>query len=77
MKNITMLIDGQPVVAAATFPVINPATGEAFAQAAAGNAAHVDAAVDAAQRAFSGWSKTPDGERQALLHAVGAALEDL
>lgn len=75
MKNITMLIDGQPVVAAATFPVINPATGEAFALAAAGNAAHVDAAVDAAKRAFSGWSKTPDSERQALLHAVGAALE--
>ena len=45
----------------------------AFAQAAAGNAAHVDAAVDAAQRAFSGWSKTPDGERQALLHEAQGA----
>ncbi len=75
MKTLSMLIDGRPVSAAATFPVINPATGAAFALAPAGDASHVDAAVDAAQRAFSGWSRTPDGERQRLLHALGGALE--
>lgn len=75
MKTISMLIDGQPVVASQHFPVINPATGAAFAEAAAGDATHVDAAVAAARRAFAAWSARPEGERQALLHAVGAAIE--
>ncbi len=75
MQTISMLIDGQSVLAGATFPVINPATGEAFAQAQAGNARHVDAAVNAAQAAFHAWSRRPDGERKALMHALGAALE--
>lgn len=75
MQTISMLIDGQAIQAASTFPVINPATGEAFAQAQAGNASHVDAAVKAAQAAFPAWSRKPDGERQQLMHALGAALE--
>jgi len=75
MKTISMLIDGQPIAAQSTFPVINPATGAAFAQAPAGDASHVDAAVAAAQKAFPAWSRTADGERQRMLHAVGAALE--
>lgn len=74
MKTIAMLIDGQPVTTPATFEVINPANGAAFARAAAGTAAHVDAAVDAAQRAFSGWSRTSDAERQRLLLALADAL---
>ncbi|KXB29850.1 aldehyde dehydrogenase [Dechloromonas denitrificans] len=74
MKTIAMLIDGQPVTTPATFEVINPATGAAFARVAAGTVAHVDAAVDAAQRAFSGWSRTSDAERQRLLHALADAL---
>lgn len=74
MKTIAMLIDGQPVTTPATFEVINPSTGAAFARAAAGTAAHVDAAVDAAQRAFSGWSRTSDAERQRLLLALADAL---
>ncbi|WP_434515232.1 aldehyde dehydrogenase family protein [Dechloromonas sp. ARDL1] len=75
MQTISMLIDGQAVQAATTFPVINPATGEAFAQAQAGNASHVDAAVKAAQAAFPAWGRKPDAERKALMHALGAALE--
>ncbi len=75
MQTISMLIDGQAVQAATTFPVINPATGEAFALAQAGNASHVDAAVKAAQAAFPAWSRKPDAERKALMHALGAALE--
>lgn len=75
MKFVSMLIDGQPVAAPATFPVINPANGEFFAAVAAGNAAHVDAAVAAASRAFPAWRRTPDSERRRLLHAVGAVLE--
>ena len=33
MSEFTMTIDGAPVTAAETFPVLNPATGEAFAEA--------------------------------------------
>ena len=74
--NITpMIINGQPVTAAATLGVINPATGEVFAQVPAGTAAHVDAAVAAAQAAFPAWRETPDAERQRLLHALGDALQ--
>ena len=74
--NITpMIINGQPVTAAATLGVINPATGEVFAQVPAGTAAHVDAVVAAAQAAFPAWRETPDAERQRLLHALGDALQ--
>ncbi|MCK6406854.1 MAG: aldehyde dehydrogenase family protein [Rhodocyclaceae bacterium] len=60
---------------AATLGVINPASGEVFAQVPAASSAHVDAAVAAAQAAFPAWRATPDAERQRLLHAIGAALE--
>jgi acyl-CoA reductase-like NAD-dependent aldehyde dehydrogenase len=75
MKQYTMTIGGQPVSAASTFQVVNPATGEAFAEVAAGDLSHVDTAVAAARAAFPTWSSTPDSERQRLLHAIGAALE--
>lgn len=73
--SIPMIIGGKPVSARTTFPVINPAIGRAFAEVAAGDVSHLDAAVAAARAAFSAWSATADGERQRLLHAVGDALE--
>lgn len=73
--NISMVINGKNVEAAATFPVINPANGKAFANVAAGNAAHVDAAVTAARNAFPDWSQKPSAERQKTLHELGSALE--
>lgn len=75
MESFAMLINGQPVTAAATLDVINPATEEVFARVPAGEASHVDAAVAAARAAFPAWSRTPDSERQQLLHAIGGLLE--
>ncbi|TRZ55831.1 MAG: aldehyde dehydrogenase family protein [Rhodocyclaceae bacterium] len=75
MKSYSMTIAGQPVSASHTFDVINPATGEPFASAQAGNAAHVDQAVAAARAAFPAWSGTPDAERKRLMHAIAGALE--
>ena len=75
MNTVPMIIDGQPVTTEATLGVINPATGEVFARVPAGTAAHVDAAVAAAQSAFPAWRDTPDAERQRLLHALGDALQ--
>ena len=38
-----------------TAPLINPSTGEVFAEAPLSGEADVDAAMQAAQRAFEGW----------------------
>src|SRR5574343_2032269 len=75
MNSVPMIIDGQPVTTEATLGVINPATGEVFARVPAGTAAHVDAAVAAAQAAFPAWRDTPDAERQRLMHSLGEALQ--
>lgn len=50
--------------------VVNPATEEAFAQIAMGNAADVDRAVAAARRAFESYAWTSRHERLQLLRAV-------
>lgn len=76
MHTYSMLIGGEPIVAAATLDVINPALGEPFARVQAGEASHVDQAVAAARAAFPAWSGTPDAERQRLIHALGATLEE-
>jgi aminomuconate-semialdehyde/2-hydroxymuconate-6-semialdehyde dehydrogenase len=44
-------------------PVYEPATGVVYAMAPDSAGADVDAAVDAAQRAFRGWSTLPAEER--------------
>ena len=75
MNAIPMIIDGQSIATKTTLGVINPATGKVFAEVAVGTAAHVDLAVAAAQAAFPAWSRTPDAERQRLLHEIGNALQ--
>jgi betaine-aldehyde dehydrogenase/aminobutyraldehyde dehydrogenase len=72
-----MYVDGEQVAAAddATEPVINPATGEQIATVALGGAADVDRAVDAAERAFDGWSATTPGKRAELLLELAARLD--
>src|SRR3954462_4977027 len=44
-------------------PVFNPSTGDVIAEAPAGSAADVNAAVEAAHAAFAGWKETPAVER--------------
>ena len=75
MEKYSMTIGGKPVQAVSTFDVINPATGVAFASVPAGNVADLDAAVAAARAAFPAWSRTPDAERKALVHALAGLLE--
>lgn len=75
MNPVPMIINGKTVIAESTLSVINPATGEVFAEVPAGTAEHVDQAVAAAQAAFPVWRQTPDGERQRLLHEIGNALQ--
>src|SRR3546814_14732806 len=56
--------------------VFDPATGKPFAEVARGNAADVDVAIAAAQRAFPAWSALPTSERAAWLEKLASALED-
>lgn len=75
MKTYPMYIDGRALETGKTLAVINPALGEPFAQVPDAGPEHVDAAVAAARSAFPAWRATPDADRKALLHALGATLE--
>jgi betaine-aldehyde dehydrogenase len=56
-------------------PVIDPATGEHYAEAAASAASDVDRAVRAAAAAADGWGATTPAERQRRLLALASAIE--
>lgn len=58
-------IDGRRVETPQSLPVIDPATGEAFAQAPDCDAGHLDEAVAAARRAFRHWKAISSEERDA------------
>jgi aldehyde dehydrogenase (NAD+) len=72
---LTHYIDGQWVSADTPFDSINPSnTSEVVTSYPAGGAAEVGAAVDAARRAFPGWSNASPELRSDLLDKVGATL---
>lgn len=54
----------------------NPATQEPFAEVAMGNERDVDAAVDAATRAFPAWSRLPASARAELLIRIAERLSE-
>jgi aldehyde dehydrogenase (NAD+) len=59
-----------------TFETTNPATGQPLMQVASGSARDVDAAVEAAQRAYEGpWSKLTPADRGKLLWRVAELIE--
>ena len=75
MRTCSMIINGEPVQAARTFDVLNPATEEVAGQCQDGDAAAADRAVRAAQAAFPAWSGTPEDARKALLRRLADALQ--
>jgi aldehyde dehydrogenase (NAD+) len=58
------------------FDSINPATEETLAQIALANQADVDAAYQAAQKAFGAWSKLPGAERGKYLYRIARLIQD-
>ncbi|MDA3630728.1 aldehyde dehydrogenase family protein [Saccharopolyspora sp. WRP15-2] len=74
-----MLIDGEWVESASgsTFDVVDPGTGEVVAQAAEGTEADVDAAVQAARRAFEEqrWLRLSGAQRGVVLWRVADLIE--
>jgi 1-pyrroline dehydrogenase len=57
-------------------PVLNPATGDEIATSPLSGEEDVDAAVQAAKRAFKEWSETPPGERAYALLKIADSLEE-
>ena len=80
MTDFPLTIDGQSVSGEGTFGVVNPATGAVFAQAPACSRAQLDAAMEAAHRAFGPWARDEARRREALracAEAVKARLGEL
>ena len=65
-----------PSKAGKYFDSINPATEEVLAEIALANQADVDAAYQAAQKAFSAWSKLPGTERGKYLYRIARLIQD-
>jgi len=63
-----------PASDGATFPVVNPATGEQVATAALGNPADVDTAVRDAAAAQKAWAKVPARKRGAMVGELAALM---
>ena len=74
---LTHWIDGKPTQPGngRWLDVFEPATGQAFAQVADGDAKDVEAAVAAARNAFPAWSSLSNSERGRWLHRLADALE--
>ncbi|RLA24384.1 MAG: aldehyde dehydrogenase family protein, partial [Gammaproteobacteria bacterium] len=77
MVEIKNFINGEWVSGHKTVDNINPAnTNDVINQAAEGNAADVDSAVQAASNAFPAWRDTTPQARHDLLDAIGNAILD-
>jgi acyl-CoA reductase-like NAD-dependent aldehyde dehydrogenase len=72
VSDFTMTIDGNSIAGDTSFGVINPATGAVFAQAPECDRAQLDAAMDAASRAFRPWKRDLDARRAALVACAEA-----
>lgn len=77
MQRLCNLIDGRFIEPARAewIDVIEPATGERYAQVADSGQDDVNAAVAAAQRAFPGWAACPPAERSGLLRCIADGIE--
>ncbi len=72
-----LYIDGQwrPASDGAVFTSTNPANGQALAQCAEATKEDVDAAVEAAWRAYPSWKNTTKEERANILDQIGDRIE--
>jgi betaine-aldehyde dehydrogenase len=77
MATFRNFINGEFVDAAdgRTTPVINPATGQVYADAALSSVVDVDRAMAAAATAFESWSQTTPSQRSLALYRIADAVE--
>jgi acyl-CoA reductase-like NAD-dependent aldehyde dehydrogenase len=75
MSEFTMTIDGAAAETIGAIDVINPATGEVFAQAPDCTPAQLDMAMESAQRAFGAWKDDLELRRN-VMHKSADALDE-
>ena len=75
---LQLLVDGEWLgqTGRKSLPVHDPATGEWLADLPLATAADIDAAAEAAARAFPAWRATPAHERGRLLEAIAARIRE-
>jgi acyl-CoA reductase-like NAD-dependent aldehyde dehydrogenase len=78
VQDFPQVVDGHPGPAAsgAWLDSVDPSTGTVWARVPASDAADVDAAVDAARRAFPAWAGLPALQRAAHLRRIAEVLGD-
>lgn len=75
-RTFSQLIDGELIRGAGSAPVVDPATGEAFATAPVADADQLEQAVAAARRAAVTWRATSWDDRAAVIARVADILEE-
>jgi len=77
MQRLMHYIHGQwcPPASGEFLPVVEPATGEVYAEVAAGSSADVEAAVQAAQAAFPAWASMSVRQRAHYLLRIAEGIE--
>ncbi len=78
LQKVKLLIDGEWVESQTTewHDIVNPATQQVLAKVPFATAAEVDAAVNAAQRAFQTWKLTPIGARMRIMLKLQALIRE-
>jgi betaine-aldehyde dehydrogenase len=77
MEKLSNFINGETVQSSSgeTSAIIDPSTGEVYAQAPKSNAHDVDVAMKAASAAFESWGQSTPSERQRALLKIADAIE--
>src|SRR5262249_58033592 len=78
MVDIPNFIDGWhvPPQSGAYLDTVDPAIGQVYSRVADSDGRDVETAVQAAQRAFPAWSRTPAAERSRLLLDIAQRIEN-
>lgn len=76
MERYDLIIDGKRVATPNHAEVRNPSNGDVIGLMPLASPADLDAAVEAAERAFAVWSVASDAERKAACHAIGAKIAE-
>jgi vanillin dehydrogenase len=77
MKEYKLFINGEYVPSSTNTLIddISPSTGKAFAKIHMASAEDIEAAIDAANKAYKSWSKTAPKEREAILNKAADIFE--
>jgi succinate-semialdehyde dehydrogenase/glutarate-semialdehyde dehydrogenase len=68
-KSFGCWVHGEWKQGSSKYALVDPSTGEVFAEATAADASLVNSALESARDSLSDWSRTPAGERAKVLHS--------